>query len=211
MPTKTFFNLPAEKREKLLRAIRDEYARVPVDEVSINKIVHAAEIPRGSFYQYFSDKQDMLAYLLSDYKRMVLDRAVESLRAHGGDLFAMFRDIVDFTVAFVAEEQANAFCKNIFADIRLNAKAYPPLMREEAIDGILALLRPHINVSALDIRHEDDLANMLAVLMPITGRAIAEAFMDMPKYTETRGRYHRRLLLLQRGFMKNKEAMEHNA
>ena len=51
MPTTTFFNLPPPKREKLLRAAVAEFARRPYGEVSINRIIQAAEIPRGSFYQ----------------------------------------------------------------------------------------------------------------------------------------------------------------
>ena len=49
MPSQTFYNLPPAKREKLLRAARAEFARVPYDQVSINRIVRAAGIPRGSF------------------------------------------------------------------------------------------------------------------------------------------------------------------
>lgn len=211
MPTKTFFNLPQEKRDKLLRAIQDEYARVPVEEVSINKIVQAAEIPRGSFYQYFQDKQDMLSYLLSDYKDLVLSRAVESLDAHGGDLLAMFEDIVAFTLTFVTQEQTNAFCKNVFAEVRINAKTFPPLAHQEAIDYLHRLLYPHINLSLLDIRREEDLADMFAVLVPTAGRAIADAFLDVSKADEALARYHRRLSLLGRGFMKQKEAMETDA
>ena len=54
MPTNTFFNLPPPKREKLLQAAAAEFTRKPYGEVSINRIIQAAEIPRGSFYQYIS-------------------------------------------------------------------------------------------------------------------------------------------------------------
>ena len=49
MPTQTFFNLPPPKREKLLHAAVAEFARRPYGEVSISRIIQAAEIPRGSF------------------------------------------------------------------------------------------------------------------------------------------------------------------
>ena len=63
MPSATFFNLPAEKREKLLSAARAEFARVPYAEASINKMIQAADIPRGSFYMYFRDKEDLFLHL----------------------------------------------------------------------------------------------------------------------------------------------------
>lgn len=56
MPSKTFFHLPAEKRERLLLAAEEEFARVPYAEASINRMIRAAGIPRGSFYMYFRDK-----------------------------------------------------------------------------------------------------------------------------------------------------------
>ena len=49
MPSSTFFNLPAEKRERLLAAARAEFARAPYEDASVNRIIRAAGIPRGSF------------------------------------------------------------------------------------------------------------------------------------------------------------------
>ena len=56
MPTDTFYRLPQQKRDRLLAAIHGELSRVPVTELSVNRIVHEAGISRGSFYQYFRDR-----------------------------------------------------------------------------------------------------------------------------------------------------------
>lgn len=37
MPTNTFFNLPAEKKHKILKAANKEFARVPLEQASIKK------------------------------------------------------------------------------------------------------------------------------------------------------------------------------
>jgi hypothetical protein len=50
LPTQTFFNLPQEKKNKIMEAIKNEVARVPFEKVSTNKIVQDANISRGSFY-----------------------------------------------------------------------------------------------------------------------------------------------------------------
>ena len=48
MPSTTFYNLPEEKRERLLAAARAEFARTSYAEASVNRIIQAAGIPRGS-------------------------------------------------------------------------------------------------------------------------------------------------------------------
>lgn len=62
MPSLTYHNLPAEKQERILQAAIDEFAQYRFRDASINRIIKAAGIPRGSFYQYFKDKEDL--YLL---------------------------------------------------------------------------------------------------------------------------------------------------
>ena len=65
MPTSTFFNLPEDKKNKILKAANKEFARVPIEQASIKNIVEDAEIARGSFYQYFEDKEDLFQYIMS--------------------------------------------------------------------------------------------------------------------------------------------------
>lgn len=53
MSSETFRRLPEEKRQRFLQAAWDEFTRVKFEDASINKIIQAAGVPRGSFYQYF--------------------------------------------------------------------------------------------------------------------------------------------------------------
>ncbi len=204
MPTRTFFNLPEEKRRNLLNAIRDEFSRGPFAEVSINRIVRSAGIPRGSFYQYFSDKRDMLEYLLADYRETMERHALTSLRQSGGDLFRMFLDILDFTYAFVTEEKNNAFFRNVFSDIRVNAEVFHQQASENTFGGFQRALLPYIDTDALDIRDEEDFGDMLGILLTLIGETFARVFFDVSNYEDSRSRYAARLELLKRGFLKVK-------
>lgn len=65
MPSKTFENLSRDKRVRILRAAKKEFSRVPVDKAVIANIVKDARIPRGSFYQYFSNVDDLFSYLVA--------------------------------------------------------------------------------------------------------------------------------------------------
>ena len=89
MPTTTFFRLPEEKRQRLLEASWTELTRVRFTEVSINRIIAAAHIPRGSFYQYFTDKEDLIRYLLEDMRQYFIALLRNILEEAQGDLFAL--------------------------------------------------------------------------------------------------------------------------
>jgi AcrR family transcriptional regulator len=64
MPKATFFNLPVEKREHITAVAVEEFGDYDYGDVSISRIVARAGIAKGSFYQYFDDKDDLHRYLL---------------------------------------------------------------------------------------------------------------------------------------------------
>lgn len=64
IPKETFFNLPEEKRQKILDIAIEEFADNPYQAVSITRIVDRVGIAKGSFYQYFEDKKDLYLYLI---------------------------------------------------------------------------------------------------------------------------------------------------
>lgn len=66
MPKDTFFNLPNEKRQKIIAAAIDQFSKLHYSSVTIDRIVRAAEIPKGSFYQYFENKDDLYIYLFTE-------------------------------------------------------------------------------------------------------------------------------------------------
>lgn len=64
MPKETFFNLPEEKRNRILAVAVEEFGSNEYADVSISRMVAKAGIAKGSFYQYFEDKEDLYTYLL---------------------------------------------------------------------------------------------------------------------------------------------------
>lgn len=89
MPTSTFFRLPEEKRQRLIEASWEEFTRASFSDVSINAIIRSAGIPRGSFYQYFLDKEDLFFYLLDEMRQYFSKSMERLLEEAGGDLFAL--------------------------------------------------------------------------------------------------------------------------
>ncbi len=64
MPKPTFFNLPDDKRQRILDLAIEEFAAHGYRGASISRLVAAAGIAKGSFYQYFADLDDLYHHLL---------------------------------------------------------------------------------------------------------------------------------------------------
>jgi len=83
LPSQTFFNLEKSKRQQIVDASLHLFATMPFKKVSIDKIVAHANIPKGSFYQYFTNKDDLYKYLfmrISDEKKKYLYDSFETLK-----------------------------------------------------------------------------------------------------------------------------------
>ena len=87
MPSDTFLRLPEEKRRRFLDAAWEEFTGVKFMDASINNIIRRAGISRGSFYQYFEDKEDVFLYLLEGVRDHVLDKTYKAVVEHPGGLF----------------------------------------------------------------------------------------------------------------------------
>lgn len=74
MPKKTFFNLPIDKKQKIIDAAYDLFIENDYKDVNIRSIAKKAGISIGSFYQYFDDKDDLYLYLIAEIEKKVYDK-----------------------------------------------------------------------------------------------------------------------------------------
>ena len=101
MPKQTFFNLPEEKREKIVNAAVDEFAEYGLENASTNRIVENSGISKGSFYQYFEDKQDVFMHLLSVIEREKTEFFKDKHPPNGNmDTFQYFRWVIKTGMEF---------------------------------------------------------------------------------------------------------------
>ena len=101
MPTKTFFNLKIDKRSRIIEAAIQEFATNMYSKSSINRIVAQANIAKGSFYQYFSGKDDLFKYIINillEEEFAYSEQIINELE--GLDFFSilelLFNKLVDF-------------------------------------------------------------------------------------------------------------------
>jgi AcrR family transcriptional regulator len=112
MPNATFFNLSESKRKTLIEAAEKEFSRVPLHEASISNIIKAAGIPRGSFYQYFENKDDLYFYLLDEKLKVGKTHFLTKLAEHKGDIIEAFIEMHHQFLVMMPDEEEENFIKN---------------------------------------------------------------------------------------------------
>jgi AcrR family transcriptional regulator len=90
MPTKTFLNLPDEKRERVLAAAINEFSQRNVEEAKIANIVRDAEISRGSLYQYFDNKDDLYIFMFETLRAQRREFALPAFEFYKSSPFLTF-------------------------------------------------------------------------------------------------------------------------
>lgn len=137
MPTATFFRLPEEKRQRLMDACWAEMTRVRFTDISINRIVSAAHIPRGSFYQYFdkkNSKEDLFRFFMGHLREYFIDSLRSVLTEGQGDLFALPQRAFDRFLRQAGE--VDATLSRLIQILRINS-GFDPQMFLSDCPGVL--------------------------------------------------------------------------
>lgn len=117
MPTETFFNLPKEKQQRILDAAKKEFSRASLKDASIANVIKDAEIPRGSFYQYFKDKEDLYYYYFQTVRHDGHRYLISSIQQAKGDLFQGFEEYFAWMVPEIFVGDHALFYKNVFTNM----------------------------------------------------------------------------------------------
>ena len=201
MPTSTFFNLPPPKREKLLRASIAEFARRPYGEASINRIIQAAEIPRGSFYQYFADKSDLFRYVLRCYDQQLeaaVSRALERVDRRPMELPLSLFDLV---LDHIREnrDQFSQFLRILQQNIGMDAGQLL------ALPDMMLLVLERADWEGLSLESREERLALLDLLLSAAGQALMAACCGKAPLEEVRARLSIKTALIRRGIEPKEE------
>jgi AcrR family transcriptional regulator len=104
IPTNTFLNLSADKRERIVNAAVKEFAARRFTEAKLSNIIKEAKIPRGSFYQYFADKMDLYKHIFDIIAEKKIEYMTESLKnPHDLAFFDLFRELYSVGLTFALD------------------------------------------------------------------------------------------------------------
>lgn len=202
MPKKTFFNLNSEKREKIEQAIEKEFGRTSFDKFSISKIIQEAKIPRGSFYQYFENKEDAIKYIMQKYIMTEKENMKKIWRENNGDIFKVFLNIFDYTVQNIEENCKTNLYKSIFQEIRKNNITL--FEEEEDLEEIFKN-ENLICIENLNIDNEKDVKYIMKIMSIITRTEALNVSLKKISKQEAKNELEKQFNILKRGMLKNKK------
>ncbi|MEH7225955.1 TetR/AcrR family transcriptional regulator [Bacillus sp. JJ1566] len=200
MPKLTFFNLPEDKKQTLIEAAKKEFSSVPLSEASISNIIKSAGIPRGSFYQYFEDKEDAFFFLLGEFAKEKKTAFLAMLDKYEGDIFKTF---LDFFELFIDEGENLTFLKNALLNMTHKIeRTFDKMTSEHEINENFKVLCSQMNISNLNVSDEVELFHALQIMTSVMLRNLIHAFAhDLPRNTALKN-FMTEMNLLKKGFVR---------
>ncbi|WP_440896757.1 TetR/AcrR family transcriptional regulator [Amphibacillus sp. Q70] len=204
MPKQTFFNLPEQKREKLIDALKREFSRVSVHEASIANIVKSAQIPRGSFYQYFDDKEEAFLFLMTLYGKENKKRFAEYLEQTNGNLFASFSLMFELMIDELVNGNQYHFFRNAFLNMNHKIEqAFTSNVKTDDFKTELDYYAKWVINDQLAVQSKQELEHAFKILLAVTFRNIIDAFVKQLTVEEATQNYQIEIDMLKNGLLKS--------
>lgn len=205
MCSETFLRLPEEKRSRFLEAAWEEFTHVKFSEASINQIVRRAGIPRGSFYQYFTDKEDLFFYLLEDIQANAVRTFSELFRRVEGDIFLAALALYDNLMSRRREDWP--MMDRSFQILQIN----PGMDLQKLLAGRLKRDIPpelwtEIDTSRLAREDQTYVRRVFLMALGVLGRAVMDALLEPEQTEEFRRELEAELEIIKYGSLRTERA-----
>lgn len=199
MPSETFFRLAEEKKKRLLDSALQEFSRVPYHEASINVMIENAGISRGSFYQYFQDKEDLYHYVLKSHQKGFTNLLIQHLEQANGDFRQTFLTFFDEIITYLQISPYSKFFQNVFCNLNPNNEKFIIPHQERCEGGMLDQIWERVDVTKLKIQEETELRYALDIVLHILIPMVAKAIILESPLTEMKQEYQIKIEMICKG------------
>lgn len=203
MIKKTFYNLPYEKRKRITDAVIKEFMERPNEKVSINRIIKTAEISRGSFYQYFDDKVDLIEIITKTMFEESNNKAKEILKLSCGDLFVMYIKMFDYFGDYSSQKQTMKIMRNIVDSFKANDDLVSEYLKNR-FNIALSNNEIYLMVDRQNLKFQDNesVKCLIEILTQVLKNAIFDVFVAGSDREEVRKRLIKKIDIIKQGAVK---------
>lgn len=203
MIKKTFYNLPYEKKKRITDAVIKEFMERPNEKVSINRIIKTAEISRGSFYQYFDDKVDLIEIITKTMFEESSNKAKEILKLSCGDLFVMYIKMFDYFGDYSSQKQTMKIMRNIVDSFKANDDLVSEYLKNR-FNMALTNNEIYTMVDRQNLKFQDNesVKCLIEILTQVLKNAIFDVFVAGSDREEVRERLIKKIDIIKQGAVK---------
>ncbi|HCB95204.1 TetR family transcriptional regulator [Ruminococcus sp. YE282] len=200
MIKRTFYNLPEQKRQRIIDAIVEEFSSSSTEKVSINRIVKAANISRGSFYQYFDDKVDLVEVLTKSFVDLSIEGANKALEYSNGDIFYTYEKLFEIITKFAQDKTQKVILKNLLRSLRANDDLVSEylLNRFNGFEELNKIAKQY-NTDNLKFKSSEDVEYLSQILTQLLKNAIFNYFVIDVDYQTVKKTFLRKLEIVKSG------------
>jgi len=202
MPTDTFYNLSEEKKKTILYAIKKEFSTAELKDISVNRIVEDSKIAKGSFYQYFRDKDEAIIYILKEFVETKKQDIQNILKENNGDIFKSALFLFDDIVLNKKTKEDIKFMQNVFQGIAakgVNIMEVKNIENHECCDSKIV---ESINISKYSISNKLEIKAFLELIIKALGTEIIAVLNDKSEYEEAKRELEIQLRIIKNGVLK---------
>lgn len=203
MIKKTFYNLPYEKRKRITDAVIKEFMERPNEKVSINRIIKTAEISRGSFYQYFDDKVDLIEIITKTMFEESSNKAKEILKLSCGDLFVMYIKMFDYFGDYSSQKQTMKIMRNIVDSFKANDDLVSEYLKNRFnMAHTNNEIYTMVDRQNLKFQDNESVKCLIEILTQVLKNAIFDVFVAGSDREEVRERLIKKIDIIKQGAVK---------
>jgi AcrR family transcriptional regulator len=185
-----------EKQNRILESARNEFKRASLKEASVANIIKTAGIPRGSFYQYFEDLEDIFYYILEVHSKEIKQRLTTNLVHYKGDIIKAFADLYQYILDKISDSEF--YFKNIFLNMDYKQeKMFLPNL-EDNLNEIIQL----VDIKMLNIDSRLQLIYIIEIIEAILMRNLIQSFQRNVSREKNVEIFIKELLLIKDGIYK---------
>ncbi len=204
MPKATFFNLKDEKKQILIDAAKKEFSRVSLYDASISNILKTAGIPRGSFYQYFEDKEDAFFYLLNEHAKERHENLIANLKQFNGDLFKAISEIFRSTLEHSEDTGQRDFIRNVLLNMNYKIEnTFSKYLAEEVSNNRYDDIYDLVDAKQLNVSSRKEMFHVMQILTAVTFHNLVHSISNDLTVEDAMGKYRIELQLLQSGLIRS--------
>ncbi|PKM71662.1 MAG: TetR family transcriptional regulator [Firmicutes bacterium HGW-Firmicutes-16] len=182
-----FMNLDEEKRERIINAALEEFAKKGYDNASTNEIVKSANISKGLLFHYFGSKKGLFLFLVDYVINIFVDGFYSRINFDETDILKRWGQIALLKIELIQKHpDLYGFLLTSFSDDSKEIKKdVENIDKSVVVDAYEKLL---VNIDTSVFKNDMDAKKVMEIIIWVTqgfGNSIMEKLKMDPNFKST--------------------------